>query len=234
MIPGMKHLAIETATECCSVALFTDGEIISESELAPHRHNEIVLPMCERVLAQAQVSLAQLDGVAFGRGPGAFTGVRLAASVAQGIAMARDLPVVPVSSLGAMAQAAYSRHKASQVLSCIDARMQEIYFALYQLDGNKIMQVLGEEQVSKPGLIDVEIDEQCVGCGSGWRVYAQLLLERCGKDIAFDAQATPQAEFVAVLAKPCFDQGRTVSATEVVPVYVRDNVASKPKPRTVG
>lgn len=229
----MKYLAIETATECCSVALFIDGEVISESEVAPHRHNEIVLPMCERILAQAQISLAQLDGIAFGRGPGAFTGVRLAASVTQGIALAQDLPVVPVSSLAALAQAAYSSQKASQVLPCIDARMQEIYFALYQLDENKIMQVLGEEQVSKPGLIDVEIEEHCVGCGSGWKVYAEVLLKRCGKDIAFDAAATPQAEYVAILAEYYFDHGETVSATEAVPVYVRDDVAKKPKRKTV-
>lgn len=229
----MKYLAIETATECCSVALFIDDEIISESEVAPHRHNDIVLPMCERVLAQAQLSLAQLDGIAFGRGPGAFTGVRLAASVTQGIALAQDLPVVPVSSLAALAQAAYSIQKASQVLSCIDARMQEIYFALYQLDENKIMQVLGEEQVSKPGLIDVKIEEHCVGCGSGWKAYAEALLERCGRDIAFDAAATPQAEYVAMLAKQHFDRGETISATEAVPVYVRDNVAKKPKRKTV-
>ena len=106
----MKFLAVETATECCSVALSCDGEIIGESELAPLRHNEIVLSMCERVLAKAEVGLAQLDGIAFGCGPGAFTGVRLAASITQGIALAQDLPVVPVSSLAALAQAAHCRH----------------------------------------------------------------------------------------------------------------------------
>ena len=229
----MKYLAIETATECCSVALFNEDEIISENEVAPHRHNEIVLSMCERVLAQAEVSLTQLDGIAFGCGPGAFTGVRLAASVTQGIALAQDLPVVPVSSLAALAQAAYSRHKVLQVLSCIDARMQEIYVALYQLDEVNIMQLVGEEQVIRPALLDVEIQDRCMGCGSGWKPYADILLERCRKYITFDANAAPQAEFVAVLAKSCFDQGETVLATQALPVYVRHNVAQKPKSKMV-
>ena len=216
------------------MALCMDGEIISESEVAQNRHNEIVLPMCERILAKAQASLDQLDAIAFGRGPGAFTGVRLAASVAQGIAMARDLPVVPVSSLAALAQAAYTRQKASQVLACIDARMQEVYFALYQLDENEIMQLIGREQVGKPELIDVEVDRHCIGYGSGWKVYARALLERCRTDLAFDASATPQAEHVACLAEHYFNQGLAVSATEAIPVYVRDNVASKPKKKRIG
>jgi len=232
-IPDMMHLAIETATECCSVALYVDGEVISEDETAPQRHNEAVLPMCERVLARAQVSLAQLDAIAFGRGPGAFTGVRLAASVAQGIALARDLPVIPVSSLAALAQAACVRLKVSQVLTCMDARMQEVYFALYQSDEHDIMQLMGREQVGSPGLIDVDVEAHCVGCGSGWKVYAEELLERCGKEIAFDAAALPQAEYVAILAKHYFDQGKAVSATEVIPVYVRDDVATRPKSKTV-
>ena len=229
----MKYLAIETATECCSVALFHDDAIISESEVAPLRHNEIVLSMCERVLAQAEVGLSQLDGIAFGCGPGAFTGVRLAASVTQGIALAQDLPVVPVSSLAALAQAAHCQHEVSQVLACIDARMQEVYVALYQLDENKIMQLEGEEQVIAPALVSVKVHDHCMGCGSGWRPYAEILLERCGKTIAFDADAAPQAEFVAVLSKPCFERGETVSATQALPVYVRHDVAQKPKSKTI-
>ena len=229
----MKFLAIETATECCSVALFNENDIICESEVAPHRHNEIVLSMCERVLASAEVPLTQLDGIAFGRGPGAFTGVRLAASVTQGIALALDLPVVPVSSLAALAQAACSRHKVSQVLSSIDARMQEIYMAVYQRDEANFMRLVGEEQVIRPDLVNVEIQDGCMGYGSGWKPYAEILLERCGKNIDFDANAAPQAEFVAVLAKPCFEQGETVPATQALPVYVRHDVAQKPKSKTV-
>lgn len=229
----MKYLAVETATECCSVALFHDGEIITESERAPLRHNEIVLSMCERVLAQAGVGLAQLDGIAFGCGPGAFTGVRLAASITQGIALAQDLPVVPVSSLAALAQAAHGGHGVSQVLACIDARMQEVYVALYQLDENRLMRLQGEEQVTAPARVNAEVHDHCMGCGSGWKSYAKVLLGRCGKTIAFDADAVPQAEFVAVLAQPRFECGETVSATRALPVYVRHDVARKPRSRAV-
>ena len=229
----MKFLAIETATECCSVALFHGDEIICESEVVPLRHNEVVLSMCERVLAKAELGLSQLDGIAFGCGPGAFTGVRLAASITQGIALAQDLPVVPVSSLAALAQAAYCQHGVSQVLACIDARMQEVYVALYQLDEDRIMRLQGEEQVIAPARVSIEVGKHCMGCGSGWRPYAEILLGRCGKTMAFDADATPQAEFVGVLAKPRFDRGETVSATEALPVYVRHDVAQKPKSRAV-
>ncbi len=229
----MKLLAIETATECCSAALLIDNEIFAVSEVAPRRHNEIILSMCEQVLAQGEVSLAQLNAIAFGRGPGAFTGVRLAASVTQGIALAQDLPVVPVSSMAALAQAAYRTQQASQVLSCIDARMQEVYYALFQLDKDEIMQVVGDEQVIKPSLIDIDVNKSCFGVGTGWRPYAEVLLERCGKKISYDADALPQAEYVAKLGKYYFEQGSSVSAVHALPVYLRDNVAEKPIRKTV-
>ena len=228
----MKLLAIETATECCSAALLVDDEVFTVSEVAPRRHNEIILSMCEQVLSQGQISIEQLDAIAFGRGPGAFTGVRLAASVTQGIALAQDLPVVPVSSLAALAQAAFQTQQASQVLSCIDARMQEVYYALFQINTHEIMQVVGEEKVVRPSLIKIDINEYCFGVGTGWRLYAEVLLERCGKDISYDANALPQAEFVAKLAKSYFEQGVSVSALEALPVYLRDNIVKKPKLKT--
>ncbi len=227
----MKLLAIETATECCSAALLLNHETFAVSEIAPRRHNEIILAMCERVLAQAEVSLTQLDAIAFGRGPGAFTGVRLAASVTQGIALARDLPVVPVSSLATLAQAAYHTRQASQVLSCIDARMQEIYYALFQPDASKVMQIVGEEHVIRPGLLTVDVHDHCIGVGSGWRAYAHLLSARCGKNISYHANALPQAEYVAELGKYYYQRGYQVTAVEALPVYLRDNVAKKPKRR---
>lgn len=224
----MKLLAIETATECCSAALLLDDEVFAVSEVAPRRHNEIILSMCEQVLAQGGVNLSQLDTIAFGRGPGAFTGVRLAASVTQGIALAQDLPVVPVSSLAALAQAAYHTQQASQVWSCIDARMQEVYYALYQINDREIMQLIGDEQVIKPSLIKIEVNDNCFGVGTGWRAYANILLERCGREISYDANALPQAEFVAELGKNYFEQGQSVSAIQALPVYLRDKVAEKP------
>ena len=132
----MKLLAIETATELCSAALLVNDEIFSISEVAPRRHNEIILYMCEQVLAQGQISLSQLDAIAFGRGPGAFTGVRLAASVTQGIALGQNIPVIPVSSLASLAQVAFESVQAACVLACIDARMQEIYFGQYNFNSS--------------------------------------------------------------------------------------------------
>ncbi len=229
----MKLLAIETATESCSAALLIDDEVIGMSEVAPRRHNEIILSMCEQVLAQGQTSLSQLDAIAFGRGPGAFTGVRLAASVTQGIALGQDLPVVPVSSLASLAQAAFESRQVSQVLSCIDARMQEIYYGLYSHNDKKGMQLIEDERVMPANRLDIKINNDCYGVGSGWTAYAEDLQQALGEKINFDPGVFPQAEFVAKLAKIYFEQGQYVSAIEALPVYLRDNVADKPKNKLV-
>jgi tRNA threonylcarbamoyladenosine biosynthesis protein TsaB len=229
----MNLLAIETATESCSVALLNNDEVISVSEIAPRRHNEIILSMCEQVLAQGQTSLAQLDAIAYGRGPGAFTGVRLAASVTQGIALGQDLPVVPVSSLATLAQAAFESVQAIQVLPCIDARMQEVYFAQYKLNDHKIMQLVGEEKVVLPNMITVRVNDEWYGVGSGWKPYAKALQASLGMKLSYDENLFPQAEHVAKLAKVYFHQGNSVSAVEALPVYLRDNVAEKPKNKMV-
>lgn len=229
----MKLLAIETATESCSAALLDNDEIISVSEVAPRRHNEIILSMCEQILAQGQISLAQLDAIGYGRGPGAFTGVRLAASVTQGIALGQDLPVVPVSSLASLAQAAFESMQATQVLSCIDARMQEVYFAQYKLNDHKIMQLVGEERVVPPNMINIRVNDECYGVGSGWKPYAEILQESLGMKLSYDENLFPQAEHVAKLAKVYFQQGNSVSAVEALPVYLRDTVAEKPKNKMV-
>jgi len=229
----MKLLAIETATECCSAALLVEDEIITLSEVAPRKHNEIILSMCERVLAQGEINLSQLDAIAFGRGPGAFTGVRLAASVTQGIALGQDLPVVPVSSLAAMAQAAYETQQKQQVLACIDARMQEIYYGLYMVNDKQQMQLVDEERVIAPQNMDIAVGSDCYGVGSGWKAYGEVLQETLGKPLSFDGELFPQAEFVAKLAKVYFQQGQKVSPIEALPVYLRNNVAEKPKNKVV-
>ncbi len=230
---SMKLLAIETATESCSAALLIDNEVVTLSEVAPRRHNEIILPMCQRVLAQGETSLSQLDGIAFGRGPGAFTGVRLAASVTQGIALGQDLPVVSVSSLASLAQAAAEAEQVTQVLSCIDARMQEIYCGLYSLNDNNLMELVEDEKVIPANNMAISVHSDCYGAGSGWAVYAKDLHESLGKEINFNHEMFPQAEYVAKLGRVYFDQGRHLSAIEALPVYLRDNVADKPKNKLV-
>lgn len=229
----MKLLAIETSTESCSAALLINDETFSVNEIAPRRHNEIVLPMCEQVLAQGQTSLSQLDAIAFGRGPGSFTGVRLAASVTQGIAIGQNLPVVPVSSLAAMAQAAFETKNVNNVLPCIDARMQEIYFGLYKLNDDQIMELVGEEKVSPADSVNIDVDDNCYGVGTGWKTYAEELHQVLRKNLSYNENIFPRAEYVAKLAKVYFDQQRSVLAVEALPVYLRDNVAQKPKNKVV-
>ncbi|MEJ2115448.1 MAG: tRNA (adenosine(37)-N6)-threonylcarbamoyltransferase complex dimerization subunit type 1 TsaB [Gammaproteobacteria bacterium] len=229
----MKLLAIETATESCSAALLLNDEVFSLSEVAPRRHNEIILSMCEQVLAQGQTSLSQLEAVAFGRGPGAFTGLRLAASVTQGIALGQDLPVVQVSTLASLAQQAFEENEITQVLSCIDARMQEIYYGFYKVSDLQIMELVGEEKVVAPKNIEVKVSGDCYGVGSGWAPYAQLLQEKIGTTLSYDASLFPQAEYVAKLAKVYFEQGKSVTAVEALPIYLRDNVAEKSKKKMV-
>ena len=229
----MKLLAIETSTESCSAALMLNEEIIDLSEIAPRRHNEIILSMCEQVLAQAETSLTELDVIAFGRGPGAFTGVRLAASVAQGIAMGQDLPVVPVSSLATLAQAVYEEKQVQEVFTCIDARMQEVYYGLYKLSSKYMMELEGKEKVISPQDINQKVSNNCFGTGSGWNVYAESLHQAVGKNISFDTDKFPQAKYVATLAKAYYLEGQKLSAEEALPVYLRDDVAEKPKNKMV-
>ena len=144
----MKILALDTATEACSAALLIDGEIRERFEIAPRAHARLLLPMLEDLLAEAGLKPAQLDAIAFGRGPGSFTGLRIAASVAQGIAFAADLPVLPVSTLAALAWPALRAARADQVFAAIDARMGEIYCAGFGLAAQGELLMLSEEQVT--------------------------------------------------------------------------------------
>jgi len=230
---SMKLLAIDTATESCSASLMLGDEMFHVTENAPRRHNEIILSMCEEVLAQGQTVLSQLDAIAFDRGPGAFTGVRLAASVAQGIAFGQDLPVIPVSSLAALAQAVYEKEKKTHVLSCIDARMQEVYYALYELGDLGIMELVGMERVISPEKVESSFSGEYFGVGSGWQTYSEKLHASLGAQVPYEENVFPQAEQIASLAKVYYAQGKSVPAIEALPVYLRDNVAEKPKKKVV-
>ena len=146
----MKLLAIDTATEGCSASLFIDGAVTSLMKVEPRKHADLILPMVEQLLAKAELSLQQLDALAFGRGPGAFTGVRIATGVVQGMAYGADLPVVPVSTLQALAQRTYHEYCHEHVLAAFDARMNEVYWAAYQLDGSGLMTLIEQELVVSP------------------------------------------------------------------------------------
>ena len=220
----MKLLAIDTSTEACSAALSVGGQVISRYELAPRKHTELILPMIDDLMKEAGLSVKQLDGLAFGRGPGAFTGVRIATGVIQGIAFGADLPVAPVSSLAALAQGCWRDRKAEKVISAIDARMNEVYWGCYQLE-NGLMNPCLEEGICAADQIPLPEGNDWHGAGTGWESYADQLADRLeGKTSATSPQSYPHAIDIIDLAKPIFDQGNAVSAEQVSPVYLRDNV----------
>jgi len=217
-------LAIETATEACSAALSVDGRIIECSEIAPRRHAELILPMIESLLAEAGIARAQLDAIAVGRGPGAFTGVRLAIAVTQGLALALDIPVVPVSSLAALAQDAPDA--GASILAVIDARMGEVYAGAFRRGADGLVEAMNEETIGKADELILPRSIQWCIVGTGWDAYRDALAARLSAPPVFaDGARYPQARAVAMLAVPLFAAGRGVAPEQALPVYLRDKVA---------
>lgn len=229
----MKILAIDTATEACSAALWLEGEVSRRFELAPRRHTELLLPMVDELMAEAGLVVAQLDAISFGRGPGSFTGVRIATAAAQGLAWAADLPVVPVSTLEAIAQATIDEQNAEAVATAIDARMSEIYWATWLRadEGRAVLQ--GEEQVIPPHQIpELTGEHKWHACGSGWDVYGEVLQPQTG--IApgkIDRERLPDAAVIARIAADAFQKGETVSPADALPVYLRNKVTHQRTPK---
>ncbi len=222
----MKILALDTATEACSAALLDDDSIYERHEIAPRRHAELILPMVDGVLAQAGLGLQDLDAIAFGRGPGAFTGVRIAAGVTQGLALGAGLPVIPLSSLATLAQGAAGR--SAVLLPAIDARMGEIYWAAYEKVQDNLVRPVAEEQVTSPEAVQVPVDKHVFGVGSGWGTY-RLRLEGVlnGQITGMDPERYPLARDMLPLAVREYNAGRCVGADQAVPVYLRDNVVKQ-------
>lgn len=221
----MKLLAIDTTEEACSAALLIDDAVLEHFELAPRRHSELILPMMDALLTDAGLGVTDLDALAFARGPGSFTGIRIAASVVQGTAFGAGLPVVPVSSLQALAQGAYREHGAVDVLSALDARMQEVYWAACRLGTGGIMRIVGEECVCPPQAALVPEGIDWTGVGSGWGTYAEALAARCIREPQVHAAARVHAQDVATIAAALFLEGAAVTAEQALPVYLRDQVA---------
>lgn len=216
-------LALDTATEACSVALLHEGRVFSHYEVIPRLHAQRVLPMVQNLLAEAGVTLSAVDALAFGRGPGAFTGVRIAVGVVQGLAFALERPVLPVSNLALLAQRAWREQGATQVAAAIDARMDEVYWGCYRLEAG-VMQLAGVEAVLPPEQVALPraADGDWFGAGTGWGYAARIPVT----PVALDAGLLPHAEDVLALALPAFLRGDVVSAEKAQPVYLRDNVAS--------
>ena len=219
-------LAIETSTPACSAALSVDGEIIERYALAPRQHAALMLPMIESLLLEAGLTVRQLDAIAFGRGPGSFTGVRIAASMVQGIAFAADLPVVPVSTLAALALGGMREASMPRVMAAMDARKSEVYWGCYTQTDGDIITLQGGECVCSPDTVPDSGQQDWVGVGSGWGAYGEQLMQRLGEQVVrLMPDLEPRAADVARLGLHEFNQGVRLRADEAVPVYLRNNVA---------
>jgi tRNA threonylcarbamoyladenosine biosynthesis protein TsaB len=228
----MKILALDTATEACSVALMVDGEISEQFRLAPREHNRIILPMIQQVLADAAIGFSNLDAIAFGCGPGSFTGVRIAAGVVQGLSLGLDCPVVPISTLAALAFEAMKECQAEQAHAAIDARMGEVYWGSYRSAPGDAVVCVVEEQVIAPDQLDVKALSTDVAIGSGWMTYRSILSERLGQpDIQILEDRFPRAGSIVRLAATRLQAGITCRPEDVEPVYLRNDVAKKPAQR---
>lgn len=225
-----RLLAIETSTPACSAALSIDGEVLERYALAPRQHAALMLPMIESLLLEAGISMSQLDALAFGRGPGSFTGVRIAASVIQGIAFAADLPVVPVSTLAALALGGMRMAGATQVMAALDARKDEVYWGCYAAGENDAVVLVGAERVCIPADVDCPESGDWIGVGSGWEPHGETLIQRTGERVVrVVPDFEPRAGEVARLALPDYRDGIMVDAGAAVPVYLRNNVAEVKK-----
>ena len=221
----MKILAIDTVTEACSAALWIDGGVRERYAVAPRRHTELILPMVDELLAEAGIGLAELDALAVDRGPGSFTGVRVGIGVAQGLALARDLPVHPVSSLAALAMQVPSP---ATVLPMIDARMDEVYWGVYAREG-ETARLLGEEHVTPPQAVRFPGNTPIAALGTGLHAFRERFLTLHPELHAADPPDTPALPRAADVARLAASRepGEAVSAEQALPVYLRDQVVQR-------
>lgn len=224
----MNLLAIDTSGEACSAALLSGSELQQRVRVEPRRHGELILGMMNSLLAEAGLTLANLDALAFGRGPGSFTGVRIATAVVQGAAFGADLPVVPVSTLAALAQGHHRSLGCKRSLTAVDARMGELYWGRYSLGGEGLMVLGGDEEVAPAEGVTLPVDAGWHGVGSGWRAYGEILRGRLGARLeTVLPDSICEARDIAVLAAQDFAAGLGVSAELALPVYLRDRVTAQ-------
>jgi tRNA threonylcarbamoyladenosine biosynthesis protein TsaB len=225
----LKLLAVDTSTEACSAALYVDGEINQHYEIAPRQHSRLILNMIDELMSEADIAPKNIDVLAFGRGPGSFMGVRIAAGIVQGISFAHSIPVVPVSTLAAIASIAIEKTGINNALALIDARMQEVYCGIYKkTDSDLILQ--GKESVISPDNVALPDTDSWVAAGSGWTAYADVFNKKIDNGFVTSVDdCFPSAAAIARLAVRDYEKGIAVTAAETVPVYLRDDVAKKPR-----
>jgi tRNA threonylcarbamoyladenosine biosynthesis protein TsaB len=224
---GVNILAIETSTEACSAALLReDGATFSEFEIAPRQHTRLLPAMLDAVLAAADIPRNTITHCAFANGPGAFTGIRIAASQAQGIGMALDIPLIPISTLAVLAQASLDKFDGSKTLVALDARMAEVYWAIYGRDQQGCAQLVGSEVLTAVGAIDIGADIDCAA-GHGWALGGlQTVVD--GR-FPVDVGLLPDARSLLILARVVAQQNRGVAADQISINYLRNQVAEKAK-----
>ncbi|MBU2979772.1 tRNA (adenosine(37)-N6)-threonylcarbamoyltransferase complex dimerization subunit type 1 TsaB [Alteromonas sp. C1M14] len=221
----MKLLAIDTATEACSVALLVPAGTFSQFEICPQQHSQRLLPMVDDVLTQAQQKISDIEGLIYGRGPGSFTGVRIATGMVQGLALGTHLQVAGVSTMAAMAQQAIDEKQADYVICAIDARMGEVYFAHYKNEKGLAVCV-GEEKVCAPDVAAENLPDSFEPVGTGWAAYPALS-SRLTTTVSV---LYPNAEAMLKLGQAQFTRGEVTSVDDIQPVYLRDKVTWKKLP----
>jgi tRNA threonylcarbamoyladenosine biosynthesis protein TsaB len=226
----LKILAIETGTEACSAALLLEDEVRELHQLAPRQHAQLILPYVDQLLGEAGLRLGDLDAIGLGRGPGSFTGVRIAASVAQGLAFGAGIGIVPVSSLAALALDAHQEFGQNSVMAALDARMDEIYVAAFGFDGSELGEPVIEERVCPPDELVVESGRSWLGVGSGFASYGEQLRKQFGEKLhQIVCDRFPRARAVARLAAASLANDPALPPEQAIPVYLRNQVAKKPK-----
>ena len=228
----MRILAIDTATEACSAALWNDGTLSAHFEICPREHTQRILPLVQEVLAESGTTLTELDALAFGRGPGSFTGVRIGIGIAQGLALGAELPMIGVSTLATMAQGAWRKTGATRVLAAIDARMGEVYWAEYQRDEQGVWHGEETEAVLKPEAVTERLKQlsgEWATVGTGWPAWPEMAKDT-GLTLVDGNMLLPAAEDMLPIACQLLDVGKTVAVEHAEPVYLRNTVAWKKLP----
>lgn len=226
----MKLLAFDASTEFLSIALQTNEQLETLDILAGQTASQLILPQIQLLLDKAKLNLSDLDGIAFGAGPGSFTGVRIACGVAQGLAFGAHLPVVGINVLMALAEAS----GAERVIAASDARMGEVYYAAYIRKDDGWLQARAAG-VYKPHNVPAVEGNNWVGVGTAWKVYGESLCEQYHQQVVNTLpELTPKAESIMRLALPIFERGEAVSASEAAPIYIRNRVALTSKEREQG
>jgi len=228
----MRILAIDTATEACSAALWDNGNLFAHFEECPREHTQRILPLVKDILNQGNTSLTELDALAFGRGPGSFTGVRIGIGIAQGLALGANLPMIGVSTLATMAQGAFRKTGATRVLAAIDARMGEVYWAEYTRDERGVWHGEETECVLKPEAVSERLkllSGDWATVGTGWPAWPDMANES-GLTLVDGNMLLPSAEDMLPIACQHFAAGKTVAVEQAEPVYLRNEVAWKKLP----